>query len=105
MKTYNTEERSSIYLRCIETYGAKAQVDMAIEEMSELIKALLKYRRATDMQKPTAREDIIDELADVKVMTKQLEMIFNAEKETQDRIDYKVSRQIQRLEQKEARKV
>ena len=105
MKTYNAEERSSIYLRCIETYGAKAQVDMAIEEMSELIKALLKYRRATDMQKPTAREDIIDELADVKVMTKQLEMIFNAEKETQNRIDYKVSRQIQRLEQKEARKV
>lgn len=51
-----TQEREAKILeRAINTYGAYAQVDMAIEEMSELTKALLKHRRALESKKPPAR--------------------------------------------------
>ena len=40
-----TTNRPEVLQECVDTYGAEAQVDMAIEEMSELTKALLKYRR------------------------------------------------------------
>ena len=81
----------------IKHYGQDKQIDMAIEEMSELIKALLKYRRANQLYKPTARENIIDELADVYVMCRQMELIFNTGNEVPDRAEYKIERQIQRM--------
>ena len=105
-----TSYNESVYRRCISQYGEQNQVDMCLEEMSELTKALLKYRRklslikgecvnstsdSTDLKK--AREDIIDELADVKIMVRQMEMIFRAEEEVSARIDFKVSRQVKRL--------
>jgi hypothetical protein len=43
------ERRKEIECRAILTYGAQMQGDMCIEEMSELTKALLKYRRNEDM--------------------------------------------------------
>ena len=39
------EEKRAAFDTIVETYGIEPQVDMAIEECSELIKALLKYRR------------------------------------------------------------
>lgn len=42
---YSNEYRDSVYRRCISEYGTQPQVDMCIEEMSELTKALLKWRR------------------------------------------------------------
>ena len=74
------EQHDIVYRRCICEYGTQPQIDMCIEEMSELTKALLKYRRKfalvrgenvnptngdTDLFK--ARTDIIDELADVRI--------------------------------------
>ena len=94
---YTQEQREQVYKMCIEAYGEAAQTDMAVEEMSELIKALMKIRRATDLSRPTAREDIIDEIADVTIMTRQLEMIYKCEDEVKERIDYKIFRQIDRL--------
>ena len=43
------ERRKEIEGRAIRTYGEQPQVDVAIEEMSELTKALLKHRRNEDM--------------------------------------------------------
>ena len=43
------DRRKEIEGRAINTYGEQPQVDVAIEEMSELTKALLKYRRNEDM--------------------------------------------------------
>lgn len=37
--------RDIVFKRCICEYGTQPQIDMCIEEMSELTKALLKYRR------------------------------------------------------------
>lgn len=44
--------------------------------------------------------DIIDELADVRIMCRQMELLFQAEDEVERRIDFKVDRQIKRLEGK-----
>ena len=40
------EERTVLLTRAIRTYGEPAQIDMAIEEMAELTKALCKIKRA-----------------------------------------------------------
>lgn len=66
--------------KAIETYGNESQVDMAIEEMSELTKALLKYRRAlkgnTDISVSKAHSDILEEIADVEIMLDQMKIIY-----------------------------
>lgn len=107
------EERDTVFKRCICEYGMQPQVDMCIEEMSELTKALLKWRRRGSHVKgenvvpvndgktlAQTRGDIIDELADVSIMVRQMEIMFEAEEEVQERIDFKVNRQIGRLEGK-----
>lgn len=107
----NANKRDDVLKRCICEYGAPAQVDMCIEEMSELTKALLKYRRKSALAKGEnvnstseiinlnkAREDIIDELADVKIMCRQMELVFQVEDVVERRMDFKINRQIGRLE-------
>lgn len=41
-----TEERRALLDRAITAYGAPSQMDMAVEEMAELTKALCKIKRA-----------------------------------------------------------
>ncbi len=81
-------------------YGAENQVDIAIEEMSELTKALLKERRqakkgfdvsAAETFK-TLEDDISEEMADVIIMLVQLQMIFNNKEEVSRYINSKVER-------------
>lgn len=87
--------------RCISTYGKQPQVDMAIEEMSELIKALLKERRAQTGCKQTdidiATLNIAEEMADVIIMLSQLTMIFDNWMDVQAMITVKLDRQEKRL--------
>ena len=78
----------------INTYGSRPQQDMAIEELAELQKAILKYRRYPGKE---AEQDIIDEIADVSIMLEQLKIIYSCHKEVEERIDYKIDRQIQRI--------
>ena len=99
-----------VFKQCIATYGGDAQIDMCIEELSELTKALLKYRRKVALVKgeevtpvsdgvnlDKARAAVIDELADVEIMCRQMELLFEAENEVNDRIQFKVDRQVKRL--------
>lgn len=94
----NASKRDTVLKRCICEYSAPAQVDMCIEEMSELAKALLKYRRKSALAKDKSRDDIIDELAGVKIMCRQMELLFQAEDAVERRMDFKINRQIGRLE-------
>ena len=41
------EERRALLDRAITTYGAPAQMDMAVEEMAELTKAICKVKRVS----------------------------------------------------------
>lgn len=52
-------------------WGFDTQMDMAIEEMSELIKAILKFRR--DPTEMRARH-LAEEMVDVKIMLRQVEI-------------------------------
>lgn len=91
------EERDTAYRTFIDEYGAGAQVDQTVEELSELIKALMKWKRPK-VSRAHARADIIDEIADVRIMCRQMELLFETEEgEVEQRIDYKLRRQLKRI--------
>lgn len=96
-----TTMRPEILQQAVDTYGKEAQVDMAIEEMSELTKALLKHRRAEkspeawDYEK--TRQSILEETADVIIMLTQLLMIYGGREVVQKDINDKVKRLEERL--------
>ena len=80
-------------IRNIEHYGTSVELDQAIEECEELIDEIKKYKNSSG-----CLEDIIDEIADVKVMLAQLEIIFDCSGAVEDRVDYKINRQMERIE-------
>lgn len=80
---------------CVRIYGKRSQVDMAIEEMSELTKALLKERRIPDGK--AYADHIAEEMADVTIMLMQLQMIFDNSEKIQKQITFKLERQRKRL--------
>lgn len=96
-----TTNRPNVLQQAINTYGKTSQVDMAIEEMSELTKALLKERRISkafnSKEIKEAREHIYEETADVIIMLLQLYLIFGGKNEMQDIINAKVARLAYRL--------
>lgn len=64
--------KDEIYREAIETWGADMQIDMFIEEASELIQALIKYKRGKgDLN------NIAEEIADVSIMLEQMAMMFD----------------------------
>lgn len=89
------EQRNKIYQKAIEFYGESSIIDLFFEESSELTKALLKARRYGLNEE--RRIDIIDEIADVIICLESLKIIFDCEKDTSDRIDFKVRRMIKRM--------
>lgn len=94
-----TQEREGRILEAaIDTWGSEMQIVVAIEEMSELTKALTKYIRANDL----ATDDIVgiaanirEEMADVGIMLNQLSLIFGDTAEEEIR---KLNRLRQRIE-------
>lgn len=88
------KERKEIEENAILTYGKQMQEDMAIEEMSELIKALIKNRRLSDKK---ALDNVLEEMADVQIMLDQLKMIFGSTEKIEW---YKLNRLKMRLEEK-----
>lgn len=57
--------------KAVKTYGKNPQMDMVVEECSELIQAISKNKRGKDN-----RENIVEEIADVQIMIDQLKIIF-----------------------------
>lgn len=68
------EQEGRILEAAIDTWGPEMQIIVAIEEMSELTKALTKYIRADDAA--TISASIREEMADVGIMLNQLSLIF-----------------------------
>ena len=57
-----TEERRALLDRAITAYGAPAQIDMAVEEMAELTKALCKVKRVSCAAEAKAvLENVVEE--------------------------------------------
>lgn len=82
--------------RIARAYVQVNQEDVAIEEMSELTKALLKRRRKGITAETYV--NIVDEIADVQIMLNQLVLIYDCSEEVQKKIRYKLDRQIKRME-------
>lgn len=76
------KDERKIMQEAIDRYGVKAQVDIAIEEMSELTKALLKLRREKEKQpydylsEHRAIENVMEEMADVSIVLDELALIY-----------------------------
>lgn len=90
-----SDEQREVCTLAIEIYDVDNQIYQAIEEMSELTKALLKLRRVDPDDKIEIKKriwDIEEETADVAIMIAQLEMIFDA-----GRIQSAVNKKIKRL--------
>ena len=66
--------------RAVEKYGER-QLDQAQEELAELIVAISKYKRAVDKDRNTDKSviDVIEEIADVNIMIKQVMMLLDIE--------------------------
>lgn len=58
--------------KTIAIYGKDMQLNVAIEEFSELIKEICKHKRGEDN-----RDNIIEEMADCYIMLRQMEIIFD----------------------------
>jgi len=102
-------EQKQIWALALEKFGTTAQLDMAVEECAELIQAINKIKRADIVRyhitKPNASmllksvnayNNLCSEIADVKIMLAQLEMMLDPER-VEISLDRKISRLAARL--------
>lgn len=61
----------SVMRQALNTYGIDKQLDIAIEEMAELTKAIIKHRRYASRE---TYENLCEETADVAIMIEQIFM-------------------------------
>lgn len=78
--------------KAIETYGKDMQLNVAVEELSELIKEICKNKRGE-----ANRANIIEELADCYIMMEQIAIIFEI---GNDAINEVAVKKIARLEKR-----
>lgn len=76
-------------------WGYESQIDMCIEECSELINALEKFRRGRN-----TKADVITEIADVQIMCEQMQELFG-DAETSAERHRKLNRLVERLQKYE----
>lgn len=87
-----TEEQKGIMQNAVRKYGVDAQDDIAIEEMSELTKAIIKNRRYKTF---ATLENLYEELADVYIMLEQIMMSLD-----KDRVQSYVNSKLERLNER-----
>lgn len=80
-----TKRVQDILQKNIDLHGPSMEVDVAIEEMSELTKELVKHRRGRKNLL-----NIAEEIADVEIMLEQLKMIFKCHGLVAEQLDAKV---------------
>lgn len=73
-------ERNDICAKAVKKFGCVHQENKAVEEMSELIKALLKMRDGL-----ISLDELIEEMVDVKIMLHQLRLIYGWNEEIEQR--------------------
>jgi phosphoribosyl-ATP pyrophosphohydrolase len=94
-----TDERAEIAIDAIAHYGKDSQLDKAIEEMSELTKAICDLKRNETVQNTV---NVIEEIADVFIMMIQMMIIFGVN-EVDNLIEVKLARLKERMEDERAR--
>jgi NTP pyrophosphatase (non-canonical NTP hydrolase) len=80
-----------LLLQAIAAWGAETQSEMMIEECLELATVLQHQKKGK-----ASRAEIIDEIADVKILIRQMELIY-LEADISERVAYKMNRLSVRL--------
>jgi len=87
-------------VRAIEVFGVDAQEDQAIEEFSELIKAIIKFRKSGRFNS-MLRDELFEEIADAKIMIAQLQHIYECKGVVNGHIRYKLQKLKHKINLKE----
>lgn len=79
--TFEQDRRHRILYNAIAAFGEDHQIDKAIEELSELIQALCKWKTGRDILfdddgRAERYDHVLEEMADVMIMLDQLKIIF-----------------------------
>lgn len=81
-------------------YGLNAQLNVATEELAELIQAIARFRRVDerDMLELAIRKNLVaEEMADVEVMLAQIKYLMKIDERVEAVAKYKIERQIKRM--------
>ena len=81
-------------------YGLNAQLNVATEELAELIQAIARFRRVDENDKLelAIRKNLIaEELADVEVMLAQIKYLMEIDERVEAVAKYKIDRQTERM--------
>ncbi len=88
-----------VYKDALETWGAEAQTKMLFEEIGELMQAVCKASRVDNWEKRMeVWHNIAEEIADVKIMLGQMEILFDVEDAVEACGQEKITRLAKRLE-------
>lgn len=71
-----TTEQRKVLKAALDEYGIRSQSDIAIEEMAELTKAIIKCRRELIH---TSIANLLEEIADALIMLEQLSMHYGTD--------------------------
>lgn len=92
-----TPEEKDLYERNIKYHGIEQETTIAMEECSELIKAISKCKRYGCEDE--SRDNLIEEMADVLFILDELKLIYDISDDTiADVKKYKIDRQSYRIE-------
>ena len=80
--------------RAIDEYGIPAQINVCIEELSELIKELCKINRSLGNA-----DNLAEEMADVTIILREFELMFNNGEAVDEWINKKIERLKARLDE------
>lgn len=83
---------NELYQKVRDKYGMDAQLNVAIEELSELIKEICKYKRGHNN-----KLQLSEEVADVEIMCEQLRFLFNLDYEVDQWKTFKLERLADKL--------
>lgn len=98
-----TEEQKKMVRKIAAHYGIKSQEQVAIEECAELIQAITKSNRGRKTPRGLIEdiEAIAGEIADVLIMCEQLAYLYGIGEVVNEQIEFKISRQLDRMEKGE----
>lgn len=90
---FDFNKADAVFAAAREQFGSDHQLVVAQEELGELISAISRVKR----QRPGAVENLVEELADVEVMVRQIALMFNAVAVVERIFDEKVDRLAERV--------
>ncbi len=89
-------DRKEVYRKALVRWGKEGQMIAAIEEFSELTTILSKM--LIGKMPLQSNQFLVDEIADIIIMTEQLITMFDCSSEVNKRINFKIKRLQERLD-------